>query len=62
MRVEFENPWSKRNKYCGEMENRCVYVVIFFDYNKFSFEIGFSLQPPCHTKQHDKYIFTHPPT
>ena len=44
------------------MENRCAYVVIFFVYNNFSCEMGFSLEPLCHTKRHGKYIFTHPPT
>ena len=28
----------------------------------FSFEIKSSLEPHCHTKHHDKYIFTHTPT
>ena len=28
---------------------------------KAEFEI-FSLETPCHTKRHDNYIFTHPPT
>ena len=31
-------------------------------YDTFAFEMGFSLGPLCHTKRHDKYVFTtHPP-
>ena len=31
-------------------------------HDTFAFEMGFSLEPLCHTKRHDKYVFTtHPP-
>ena len=31
-------------------------------YDTFAFEMGFSLEPLCHTKRRDKYVFTtHPP-
>ena len=63
-KAEFKNFSSTRNKYRDEMEKRCAYVVLvmFFAYNIFSFEMWFSLKPLCHTKRHDKYIFTYPPT
>ena len=59
-RLEFKNPLSTRNKYRDEIENRYAYVAILVYI--FSFEMGFSLEPFCHTKRHDKYIFTHPYT
>ena len=56
--AEFKTPLSTRNKYHDEIENRFA-NVLFFVYI-FSFEMGLSLEPPCHTKH--KYVFTHPPT
>ena len=39
-----------------------TYVVIFYICLYFFFKIGSSLEPLCHTKPHDKSIFTHPLT
>ena len=61
-RTKFKNLSSTRNKFRDEMENKCAYVVSFFVYNNFSFEIGFSLEP-LFTQNAMINIFlpTHPP-
>ena len=46
------------------MENVGAYIVIFFFvYNIFSFALGSSLEPLCHTKQNvliNIFLLTHP--
>ena len=44
-------PWWNGKQMCV----RCNFLFLF---NIFSFDMGFSLEPLCHTKRHDKYIFT----
>ena len=59
MKVEFKNHSRKSTvmKWKTDVQTLQFFIFVYI----FSFEIGFSLEPLCHKKRHDKYIFT-PPT
>ena len=59
MKTEFKSP-SSTSTVMKQRTDMCTLLFFIFVYI-FSFKMGFSLEPLCHTKRHDKYVFTHPP-
>ena len=60
-KAKFKNPWNKSTAIIRKQACLCCNFLFLFIMFLFiiSFEMGFSLDPLCHTKHHGKCIFIH---